>query len=81
MRKDNNWFEFAKEDSIVAGASLEKRIYNQVCFHAHQGVEKMLKGYLALKDKDIPRTHFIGKLLELCVQIDQEFKRLAPRCN
>ena len=49
MKESNNWFEFAKEDLIVAGASLKEEVYNQVCFHAHQGVEKMLKGYLAVK--------------------------------
>lgn len=48
MQEKNNWFEFAKEDLIVAQASLEKDIYNQVCFHSHQGVEKMLKGYLVV---------------------------------
>jgi HEPN domain-containing protein len=78
--KENKWFEFAKEDLIVAQASLEKRVYNQVCFHSHQGVEKMLKGYLAEKDKDIPKTHFINVLLKLCSQIDGEFKGIIDLC-
>lgn len=80
MRERNKWLEFAKEDLVVARLSLEKGIYNQVCFHSHQGVEKMLKGYLAAKDKDVPKTHFIGVLLRLCAQIDQRFKKMIDRC-
>ena len=80
MKESNNWFEFAKEDLIVAQASLEKGIYNQVCFHAHQGVEKMLKGYLAIKGKDIPKTHFISVLLKLCAELDLKFKEMTHIC-
>lgn len=76
----NRWFEFAEEDKLVAKASLDKEIYNQACFHAHQGVEKMLKGYLAEKNKDIPKTHFIGVLLRLCFAADERFNVLGDRC-
>ena len=65
MKKNNNWFEFAKEDLVVARASLKEEVYNQVCFHTHQGVEKMLKGYLTVKEKDVPRIHSIGRLVGL----------------
>jgi len=80
MKEENKWFAFAREDLIVAQASLEKEVYNQVCFHSHQGVEKTLKGYLAAKDRDIPKTHFISALLKLCFQIDGNFKGLINRC-
>lgn len=80
MKKMGNWFKFANEDLIVAQVSLEKGIYNQTCFHAHQRVEKMLKGYLAKKDKDVPKTRFISVLLKLCAQIDENFKALVSRC-
>lgn len=80
MKKGNNWFEFAKDDLIVARASLEKEVYNLACFHAHQGVEKMLKGYLSAEGKDIPKTHFIGVLLNLCAEINQEFKNILEKC-
>ena len=80
MREENNWFEFAKEDLIVARISLREGVYNQVCFHSHQGVEKTLTGYLAAKSKAIPKTHFISVLLKLCAQIDDKFKRLVDQC-
>lgn len=80
MNGANNWFDFANEDLIVAKASLEKQVYNLACFHAHQGTEKMLKGYLAANGKDIPKTHFIGTLLKLCAEIDQGFKEITQMC-
>ena len=80
MKEINRWFEFAREDSIVAQASFDKGVYNQVCFHAHQGVEKALKGYLADRERDIPKTHFIGVLLKLCVEIDGDFEKMVERC-
>lgn len=80
MTAGNNWYEFAHDDLVVAMASFEKEIYNLACFHAHQGVEKMLKGYLASKGKDVPKTHFIGVLLKLCAEIDKEFNEIAEAC-
>ena len=46
MKKANNWFLFAEEDLLMAEIALENEIYNQVCFHSQQGVEKILKGFL-----------------------------------
>lgn len=80
MKEKNKWFEFANEDLIVARVSLEKEVYNQVCFHSHQGVEKMLKGYLVEKDKDVPKMHSVGALLKLCEKIDEKFRELTDRC-
>lgn len=80
MKEKSRWFEFAREDLIIAQASLEKEVYNQVCFHAQQGVEKALKSYLSINDRDIPKTHFIELLLGLCSQIDEKFKGIIDRC-
>lgn len=37
------WLTFAHEDLKVAGILLSEQIYNQVCFHSQQAVEKALK--------------------------------------
>lgn len=49
MKQRNNWFLFAEEDLKLAEYFLSGKIYNQVCFHSQQGVEKMLKGFFAGK--------------------------------
>lgn len=76
MKNSNNWFLFAEEDLIVAQASLEKEIYNLACFHAQQGVEKLLKGFLISQRHEIPKTHSIGLLLKVCSNLDATFKLL-----
>lgn len=60
------WLTFADEDLQVAEIVLKEDIYNQVCFHAHQSVEKALKGALAHHgNRTPPRTHAIADLLRL----------------
>jgi HEPN domain-containing protein len=60
------WLAFASEDLQVAEIVLKEGIYNQVCFHAQQSVEKALKGALAYhENRTLPRTHAIADLLRL----------------
>jgi HEPN domain-containing protein len=61
----DRWLAFAWEDLRVAEIVLDERIYNQVCFHAQQCVEKALKGALAHRGHVPPRTHSITDLLSL----------------
>jgi HEPN domain-containing protein len=58
------WMAFASEDLQMAEFALNAKIYNQVCFHAQQCVEKVFKGLLAKLGRTIPRTHSITELLE-----------------
>ena len=80
MKEQNNWFAFAEEDRKMAEAAFRERIYNQVCFHSQQGVEKTLKGFLRSRAQSMPKTHFLQELLHLCIQIDPDFKNLMPDC-
>jgi len=59
------WLAFADEDLQVAEIVLKEGIYNQVCFHAQQSVEKALKGLLVQQQPALPRTHAIADLLRL----------------
>jgi len=52
----------------MAELALKEGIYNQVCFHSQQCVEKCLKGLLANQGKTPPRTHSIVDLLGLLSQ-------------
>lgn len=59
----DRWMEFARQDLKMAELALSEGIYNQVCFHSQQCVEKCIKGLLASQDKATPRTHSIVDLL------------------
>jgi HEPN domain-containing protein len=43
-------------------------------YHCQQGAEKAVKGYLAFCDRDIPRTHDIGLLLQEAIAHTQNFQ-------
>ncbi len=62
MNEARTWFEFARTDLRVAELAKNDGLFNQACFHAHQAVEKLLKGFLLSRGQRVPRTH---SLLEL----------------
>ena len=70
------WLAFADDDLRTARAVVTEGIYNQVCFHAQQCVEKCLKAILAKEGQLIPRTHRIVDLWELLPEVAR--KTLAP---
>lgn len=61
----DRWMGFAQQDLQMAELALREGIYNQVCFHSQQCIEKCLKGMLADQGKTPPRTHSIVDLLGL----------------
>ncbi len=57
MSVAQSWFEFADIDLRMAELALAHKVLGQTCFHAHQCAEKALKGSLAHRGENIPRTH------------------------
>ena len=60
-----HWLVFARQDLRMAELALTEDIYNQVCFHAQQCVEKAVKGWLEQQGQTPPRTHRMADLLTL----------------
>jgi HEPN domain-containing protein len=81
MTEPHKWLEFARDDLSMAESAIEKMIFNQACFHAQQGVEKALKGYLRSRKDSIPKTHSLNELLTLCRQLDESFAELERDCE
>lgn len=65
MKDSDPWLSFAKEDVRIAELAMQDGLYNQVCFHAQQCVEKSIKAWLAGSGKSIPRAHSLADLLTL----------------
>ena len=59
------WLAFARQDLRMAELALAEGIFNQVCFHAQQGAEKAIKGWLDSQGRIPPRTHRMADLLAL----------------
>ncbi len=79
--KENNWLFFADEDLMVAKLSLKENIFNQVCFHSQQCVEKSLKAYLSEKENKVPRVHTLVNLLKRCARRDSRFMQFLDCCK
>jgi HEPN domain-containing protein len=65
MSDAERWFQFAHENLHMAQLALQAGILNQVCFHAQQCAEKVVKGLLITQGLTPPRTHRLGDLLPL----------------
>ena len=59
------WLVFAREDVQAAEVLLKAEIFNLVCFHAQQSIEKVLKAMLAHRGQLPPKIHTIADLLSL----------------
>ncbi len=81
MNRAEDWFELAEEDRRVAEWAFQEGIYNQVCFHAQQGAEKMLKGFLRWHNQNIPKTHSLLEILSRCIDSDQTMEELRDDCR
>lgn len=60
------WLRYALDDLHSAEALLNKGIYNMVCFHSQQVVEKLFKAIIASYAQVIPRTHNLLRLHKIC---------------
>jgi len=56
------------------------RMYNIICNHATQAVEKLLKGYIISNGKEIEKMHNLDNLCKVAIEIDDSFKEIAGDC-
>ncbi len=76
------WFNIAKMD--IASSEYLKRMrpapVEIICYHCQQSAEKFLKGFLALKEHEVIRTHDLIALNKLCIGYEEEFKSIEEEC-
>jgi len=73
------WVFKAEDDYRSAEALLyeiEIPIVDTACFHCQQCAEKYTKAYLEEHEIEFPRNHNLMQLLDLCLQLDDEFETL-----
>ena len=76
-----NWLAFAEEDLSSEKILLKGKIYNQVCFHAQQTAEKSLKAFLKSKGVNLPKTHNLLELIQICKRKSATFGQLEENCE
>ncbi|MCI0552785.1 MAG: HEPN domain-containing protein, partial [Anaerolineae bacterium] len=72
---------FAIDDLRSAEILLREGIYNMVCFHSQQTVEKSLKAFLRQHLDKIPYIHILEELCDRCIKIDPAFSQLRADCK
>jgi HEPN domain-containing protein len=76
------WLRFALDDLTAAERLLRSGgPWNMICFHAQQGAEKLLKGFLLSRQRSVPRLHSLVKLLALCSAYDAKLEDLRRGCE
>jgi HEPN domain-containing protein len=58
----------------------EDQMYNVICFHATQAVEKFLKGYIINKGKTVEKIHNLDILQKTAMKIDNSFSEILDDC-
>ena len=75
------WMEKAEGDYITTQKLLpttNPQLYDIICFHAQQCVEKYLKAWLQEANVPVPRTHNLEELLALIVPILPAWSKWQP---
>ena len=58
----------------------EDQMYNIICFHATQAVEKFLKGYIINNGKTVEKIHDLDVLQESAMETDNSFAKIKSDC-
>jgi HEPN domain-containing protein len=58
----------------------EDQMYEIICFHATQAVEKFLKGYIIKNGKTVEKIHDLDILQEAAMGIDNSFTKIKSDC-
>jgi HEPN domain-containing protein len=63
------WIDKAEGDAQVVTAlwQMAEPVYDAICFHAQQCVEKYCKAWLVEREVNFPRTHDLEALAKLCL--------------
>jgi HEPN domain-containing protein len=75
------WVARAVEDLAVARHLLADDLpyYAAIGFHAQQAAEKLIKAFLVATQAEFPKTHDLGRLLDLVATVDAALAaELAP---
>ncbi len=85
MIKDNLVKEWIiKSQNDIKSAEIlykENGPTDALCFHCHQAVEKILKGFMIFSKKEFPKTHDLIYLLNLCKKIDEGFEGVKDKAS
>jgi HEPN domain-containing protein len=75
MHGHKHWLLIAQED-LASAKLLANEPFMTALFHIQQCAEKALKAYIVLKKNSFIKTHDLGKLVDICMEMDEDFETL-----
>lgn len=75
---------FKARGNLISAKRLIKdddQVADHAIYHTQQCAELALKAFLAYKEIPIRKTHDLGKLLELCMNLDAPFESLRVKLS
>jgi len=75
------WLRKADDDLRAGRAvlALTPPLVEVALFHAQQAAEKAAKGFLVSKDAEVPRSHDLGAIAQLVLDLDPSLEPLLVR--
>ncbi len=73
MNPHEEWLFKADRDLKGAKGLLDLKLEDLAVYHAQQCAEKALKAYLVFSSLPLVKSHDLGRLLSLCVDLDSDF--------
>ena len=76
----------AERDILTVNILLSKKfypadlMYNVICLHSTQAVEKLLKSYIIGSGRKIEKTHDLSDLQKAAMKIDASFMEISKDC-
>lgn len=81
MPGHKDWLQKASADlKLATKATNDTETIDPAVYLAHQCAEKSLKTFFVFRGKSVPKTHFLGVLLDDCTKFDAEFMLIAREC-
>ncbi len=77
------WINRADNDlkTVEILLKADEVLYDAICFHCQQSVEKYLKAYIVAYDLDFEKIHDLPVLLKTCVQQDPNLREILEECK
>ena len=77
------WFKKGDKDlqTVKNEFASANCVFESICFHSQQAVEKYLKAYLIFLEISFRKTHEIGELITMCEAKDTEISTLKEEAD
>ena len=80
-RRYLDWYDKAKKDMRGAEILFESEADNSlVAFHCQQAIEKMLKGYILMRTKELLEGHSLIFLIRRAARFDEDIIKFKKDC-